>query len=131
MKKYGKELEEDSGTWIDRHVWHGKAHTWEKIPWLIEEVRSLTCCNCRRRRELDHDLVEAYLRGSPVRHQRNPMCRGRSQGARSWMRRHSREQSCRTAGRRSCGESRDLTRNRRRSRGQYVLGSVNSAGLAC
>ena len=25
MKKYGKELEKDSGKWIDSSVWHGKA----------------------------------------------------------------------------------------------------------
>ena len=39
MKKHGKELEQDSGKWIDSSVWHGKAHTWEKIKWLIGEVR--------------------------------------------------------------------------------------------
>jgi hypothetical protein len=39
MRKHGKELENDSGKWIDSSVWHGKAHTWEKIPWLIKEVR--------------------------------------------------------------------------------------------
>lgn len=38
MKKYGKELEQDSGKWIDSSVWHGKAHTWEKVEWLIEQV---------------------------------------------------------------------------------------------
>ena len=41
MKKYGKELEKDTGKWIDSSVWHGKAHTWEKIKWLIGEV-----CSC-------------------------------------------------------------------------------------
>ena len=40
MQKYGKELEKDSGKWIDSSVWHGKAHTWEEIKWLIEQVRS-------------------------------------------------------------------------------------------
>ena len=40
MKKYGKELEMDSGKWIDSSVWHGKAHTWEKMKWLIAEVGS-------------------------------------------------------------------------------------------
>ncbi len=39
MRKYGKELEKDSGKWIDSSVWHGKAHTWDKIKWLIGEVR--------------------------------------------------------------------------------------------
>jgi len=38
MKKYGEELAKDSGKWIDSSVWHGKAHTWEKIPWLIQQV---------------------------------------------------------------------------------------------
>ena len=38
MRKYGKELEKDPGKWIDSSVWHGKAHSWEKIPWLIREV---------------------------------------------------------------------------------------------
>ena len=38
MHKYKEELEKDSGTWIDRHVWHGKAHTWEKTKWFVEEV---------------------------------------------------------------------------------------------
>ncbi|KAK7028160.1 hypothetical protein VNI00_014975 [Paramarasmius palmivorus] len=38
MRKHGKDLERDSGKWIDSSVWHGKAHTWEKIPWLIKEV---------------------------------------------------------------------------------------------
>ncbi|KAH8112296.1 FMN-dependent alpha-hydroxy acid dehydrogenase [Phellopilus nigrolimitatus] len=38
MRKGGEAaLEEDSGAWIDRHVWHGKAHTWAKIPWLVEQ----------------------------------------------------------------------------------------------
>ncbi|PSR75677.1 hypothetical protein PHLCEN_2v8968 [Hermanssonia centrifuga] len=37
MRKYGKELDKDSGKWIDSSVWHGKAHTWDKIKWLIGE----------------------------------------------------------------------------------------------
>lgn len=39
MKKHGDELKKDTGKWIDSSVWHGKAHTWEKIKWLIKEVR--------------------------------------------------------------------------------------------
>jgi len=39
MRKYGDAQKSDTGTWIDSSVWHGKAHTWEKIPWLIREVR--------------------------------------------------------------------------------------------
>ena len=39
MQKYGKDLAQDSGKWIDSSVWHGKAHTWDKIKWLIAQVR--------------------------------------------------------------------------------------------
>ena len=39
MKKHGEEMKTDSGKWIDSAVWHGKAHTWDKMPWLIREVR--------------------------------------------------------------------------------------------
>ena len=50
MKKYGKELEKDTGKWIDSSVWHGKAHTWDKIKWLIEQVRPVSAlspsCSC-------------------------------------------------------------------------------------
>ncbi|KAI0074614.1 FMN-dependent alpha-hydroxy acid dehydrogenase [Panus rudis PR-1116 ss-1] len=42
MKKYGEELEKDSGKWIDSCVWHGKAHTWDKIKWLIAEWRRIS-----------------------------------------------------------------------------------------
>lgn len=35
MRKYGDAQAADSGKWIDSSVWHGKAHTWEKMPWLI------------------------------------------------------------------------------------------------
>ncbi|KAJ3762956.1 FMN-dependent dehydrogenase [Lentinula raphanica] len=42
MHKYGEELKEDSGKWIDSSVWHGKAHTWEKIPWLIKEWKRIS-----------------------------------------------------------------------------------------
>ncbi|KAF5391938.1 hypothetical protein D9757_001687 [Collybiopsis confluens] len=31
MRKYGEELKKDSGKWIDS-IWHGKPHSWEKIP---------------------------------------------------------------------------------------------------
>ena len=41
MKKYGKDLEQDSGKWIDSSVWHGKAHTWDKIKWLIAEASTV------------------------------------------------------------------------------------------
>ncbi|KAI0272786.1 FMN-dependent dehydrogenase [Gloeopeniophorella convolvens] len=42
MKKHGEELEKDSGKWIDSSVWHGKAHTWEKMPWLIKEWKRIS-----------------------------------------------------------------------------------------
>ncbi|KAK7468929.1 hypothetical protein VKT23_003424 [Stygiomarasmius scandens] len=42
MKKYGEELAKDSGKWIDSSVWHGKAHTWEKIPWLIQQWKRIS-----------------------------------------------------------------------------------------
>jgi len=42
MRKYGDALKEDSGKWIDSHVWHGKPHTWEKIPWLIKEWKRIS-----------------------------------------------------------------------------------------
>lgn len=42
MNKFRKELEKDSGTWIDKHVWHGKAHTWEKTKWFVQQVHLLS-----------------------------------------------------------------------------------------
>ncbi|KAI0037067.1 FMN-dependent dehydrogenase [Vararia minispora EC-137] len=42
MKKDGKELLADSGKWIDSSVWHGKAHTWKKIPWLIQQWKRIS-----------------------------------------------------------------------------------------
>jgi len=45
MRKYGEELKKDSGKWIDSSVWHGKAHSWGKIPWLIKEVRGIPLFN--------------------------------------------------------------------------------------
>ena len=38
MRKYGEELQKDSGKWTDSCVWHGKAHTWEKVKWFIKKV---------------------------------------------------------------------------------------------
>lgn len=38
MRKYGDAQKSNTGKWIDSSVWHGKAHTWEKMPWLIKEV---------------------------------------------------------------------------------------------
>ncbi|KZV80893.1 FMN-dependent alpha-hydroxy acid dehydrogenase [Exidia glandulosa HHB12029] len=42
MKLHGDELAEDSGRWIDNAVWHGKAHSWEKMPWLIKEWKRIS-----------------------------------------------------------------------------------------
>lgn len=42
MRKYGKDLEKDPSVWIDKHVWHGKAHDWKKIPWLIETWKKIS-----------------------------------------------------------------------------------------
>ncbi|KAJ7215581.1 FMN-dependent dehydrogenase [Mycena pura] len=42
LKKHGRDLEKDSGKWIDSSVWHGKAHTWEKIPWVINEWKRIS-----------------------------------------------------------------------------------------
>ncbi|KAI0058998.1 FMN-dependent alpha-hydroxy acid dehydrogenase [Artomyces pyxidatus] len=42
MKKYKEAQDKDSGKWIDSSVWHGKAHTWEKMPWLIKEWKRIS-----------------------------------------------------------------------------------------
>jgi isopentenyl diphosphate isomerase/L-lactate dehydrogenase-like FMN-dependent dehydrogenase len=42
MSKHGAAQAADTGTWIDSSVWHGKAHTWEKIPWLIAQWRRIS-----------------------------------------------------------------------------------------
>ena len=42
MEKYGDELSKDTGKWIDHSVWHGKAHTWEKVRWLIGEWKRIS-----------------------------------------------------------------------------------------
>ncbi|KAF8897622.1 FMN-dependent alpha-hydroxy acid dehydrogenase [Infundibulicybe gibba] len=42
MRKHGEELTSDSGKWVDSSVWHGKAHTWEKIPWLIKQWKRIS-----------------------------------------------------------------------------------------
>ena len=55
MQKYGEELKKDSGKWIDHSVWHGKAHTWDKIRWLIAEVRAVLATSATH--EVDADLL--------------------------------------------------------------------------
>ncbi|KAF7978787.1 hypothetical protein HWV62_44842 [Athelia sp. TMB] len=42
MRKHAAALKEDSGKWIDSSVWHGRAHTWAKIPWLIKEWKRIS-----------------------------------------------------------------------------------------
>ncbi|KAH9931536.1 L-lactate dehydrogenase [Fomitopsis serialis] len=42
MQKHAENLKKDSGKWIDHSVWHGKAHTWEKIRWLIGEWKRIS-----------------------------------------------------------------------------------------
>lgn len=45
-ERFGKEPEADikhsSTIWIDEHVWHGQAHSWSKIPWLIEQWKRIS-----------------------------------------------------------------------------------------
>ena len=36
-----KEPERAAGKWID-NVWHGRAHTWEKMPWLIKTWKEMS-----------------------------------------------------------------------------------------
>jgi hypothetical protein len=42
MRKYTDAQAADSGKWIDSNVWHGKAHTWAKIPWLIAQWKRIS-----------------------------------------------------------------------------------------
>ncbi|KAK7018493.1 FMN-dependent alpha-hydroxy acid dehydrogenase [Favolaschia claudopus] len=42
MRKHAADLEKDSGKWIDSAVWHGKAHTWEKVRWAIREWKRIS-----------------------------------------------------------------------------------------
>ena len=42
MRKHGEELKKDPGKWIDHSVWHGKAHTWEKVRWLAGEWKRIS-----------------------------------------------------------------------------------------
>ncbi|KZS93602.1 FMN-linked oxidoreductase [Sistotremastrum niveocremeum HHB9708] len=42
MKKYGEDLKKEKGKWIDSHVWHGKAHTWDKVKWLIQKWKEVS-----------------------------------------------------------------------------------------
>ncbi|KAI0720311.1 L-lactate dehydrogenase [Cerioporus squamosus] len=42
MAKHKADLARDKGKWIDSSVWHGKAHTWDKIRWLIGEWKKIS-----------------------------------------------------------------------------------------
>ncbi|KZS93612.1 FMN-linked oxidoreductase [Sistotremastrum niveocremeum HHB9708] len=42
MKKYGEDLKKEKGKWIDSHVWHGKAHTWDKVKWLVQKWKEIS-----------------------------------------------------------------------------------------
>ena len=42
MRKYGKDIAKDPTVWVDGHVWHGKAHSWSKIPWLIKTWKEIS-----------------------------------------------------------------------------------------
>lgn len=102
MKKYGDELKKDSGKWIDSSVWHGKAHTWAKMPWLIKEVRFIPLATPLPSPLIQHTanlvltagVVEAHLERPTLRHQRHPMRRRRAQSARVRLRGHRRFEPC-------------------------------------
>lgn len=38
-KKNPKEV---GAKWIDENIWHGKAHTWEKLPWLMQQWKRIS-----------------------------------------------------------------------------------------
>ncbi|OSD04652.1 L-lactate dehydrogenase [Trametes coccinea BRFM310] len=42
MAKHKQDIEKDSGKWIDSSVWHGKAHTWEKVKWVVNEWKRIS-----------------------------------------------------------------------------------------
>lgn len=71
MKKYGEELKKDSGKWIDSSVWHGKAHTWEKIDWLVKQVCGHATVTVTRANSC---TVEAHLGWAAIRDQGHPEC---------------------------------------------------------
>ncbi|KAI5309327.1 hypothetical protein KEM55_003511 [Ascosphaera atra] len=37
-----KQPKEAGQKWIDEHIWHGRAHTWEKIKWTIAQWKRLS-----------------------------------------------------------------------------------------
>lgn len=28
--------------WIDEHIWHGKSHSWERLPWVMEQWKRIS-----------------------------------------------------------------------------------------
>ncbi|KAI0353025.1 L-lactate dehydrogenase [Trametes cingulata] len=42
MAKHGADIARDSGKWIDSSVWHGKAHTWDKVKWVVGEWKKIS-----------------------------------------------------------------------------------------
>lgn len=39
VKKHGDSFRADATKWVDNHVYHGKAHIWEKVRWLVWQWR--------------------------------------------------------------------------------------------
>lgn len=37
-----KNPKEAGAKWIDEHIWHGRAHTWEKIKWTMEQWKRIS-----------------------------------------------------------------------------------------
>ncbi|PMD48123.1 FMN-dependent alpha-hydroxy acid dehydrogenase [Hyaloscypha variabilis F] len=37
-----KDPKEVGAKWIDENIWHGKAHSWEKLPWVIEQWKRIS-----------------------------------------------------------------------------------------
>ncbi|CAD6565471.1 MAG: hypothetical protein CYPHOPRED_005646 [Cyphobasidiales sp. Tagirdzhanova-0007] len=42
IEKHGDELKKDPSVWVDGHVWHGKAHDWNKIPWVRDTWKRIS-----------------------------------------------------------------------------------------
>jgi len=37
-----KNPKEAGAKWIDENIWHGKSHSWEKLPWLMEQWKRIS-----------------------------------------------------------------------------------------
>ena len=37
-----KEPQKAGAKWIDENIWHGHAHSWEKMPWLIKQWKTIS-----------------------------------------------------------------------------------------